>query len=290
MAEQAELAFVKNLVSTLSAQPITFANDFQQLPEHQLPKVQVLRVAVPPPPVRAASEGSSSIGNIQVTFKQLKPSFSLTLAVSPADSIESIKRQIASQPGAPPADSQRLLLKGKALADTKLLKEYNVKEGDTVNIMSKPTTSTPPLVAPQPKPAPSLPTGPSLELPPADSTASAGRRKGHGRIPSVVLSPSPSPSMDGEEVKDIALVDENGVTLSAENVEEPGPVDSTYRATISRPEYWEKLYEFIVSQFSVRADAHMAFEDYLNASKGALTASEIALIRDTVGVTGMGGA
>ncbi|KZV65987.1 hypothetical protein PENSPDRAFT_655245 [Peniophora sp. CONT] len=256
-----------------------------QLPEHQLPKVQVLRVAVPPPPVRAASEGSSSIGNIQVTFKQLKPSFSVTLAVSPADCIELIKRQIASQPGAPPADSQRLLLKGKALADMKLLKDQHHVQN------FKPTsTSTPPLVAPQPKPAPSLPTGPSLELPHTDSTTSAGRRKGHGRIPSVVLSPSPSPSMDGEEVKDIALVDENGVTLSAENVEEPRPVDSTYRATLSRPEYWEKLYEFIVSQFSVRADAHMAFEDYLNASKGALTASEIAKIRNTVGVTGMGGA
>ena len=44
MAEQAELAFVKNLVSVLSAQPVTFANDFQQLPEHQLPKVQALKV------------------------------------------------------------------------------------------------------------------------------------------------------------------------------------------------------------------------------------------------------
>ena len=44
------------------------------------------------------------------------------------------------------------------------------------------------------------------------------------------------------------------------------------------------------SQFSVSSDAHLAFEDYLNASKGALTASEIAKIRDTVGITGMGGA
>ena len=52
--------------------------------------------------------------------------------------------------------------------------------------------------------------------------------------------------MDGEEVKDIPLVDENGVTLSAESAAEPGPPDSTYRATISNPEYWEKLYNFIV--------------------------------------------
>ncbi|VDB91218.1 unnamed protein product [Peniophora sp. CBMAI 1063] len=284
MAEQAELAFVKNLISTLSAQPVTFANDFQHL------------LSLSGCGVKRGVLGESSIAsNIKVTFKQLKPSFSVTLAVSPADSIESIKRQIASQSGAPPADTQRLLLKGKALADTKLLKEYNVKDGDTVNIMSKPasTPAAPPLVAPQPvapSPVSTLPGQSSLELPSAESTASAGKRRGHGRIPSVVLSPSPSPSMDGEEVKDIALVDENGVTLSAEPAAEPGPPDSTYRTTISNPQYWEKLYEFIVSQFSVRADAHLAFEDYLNASKGALTASEIAKIRDTVGITGMGGA
>jgi UV excision repair protein RAD23 len=32
-----------------------------------------------------------------------------------------------------------------------------------------------------------------------------------------------------------------------------------------------------------------AFEDYLAASKGVLTASEIAKIRDSVGFTGMAG-
>lgn len=36
-------------------------------------------------------------------------------------------------------------------------------------------------------------------------------------------------------------------------------------------------------------DAQHAFEDYLLASKGELTASEIAKIRDQVGVVGMSG-
>jgi UV excision repair protein RAD23 len=36
-------------------------------------------------------------------------------------------------------------------------------------------------------------------------------------------------------------------------------------------------------------DALLAFEDYLRASKGTLTASEIAKIRDEVGVIGMAG-
>ena len=36
-----------------------------------------------------------------------------------------MKTQFAAEPSAPPADAQRLLFKGKALADGKLLKEYN---------------------------------------------------------------------------------------------------------------------------------------------------------------------
>ncbi|KAJ7244006.1 hypothetical protein C8J57DRAFT_1525288 [Mycena rebaudengoi] len=56
----------------------------------------------------------------------------------------------------PPADIQRLL-EGKALADNKLLREYSTKDGDTLNLLVKPST---------------------------------GRGRQH--IPSAVLSPSPS--------------------------------------------------------------------------------------------------
>jgi UV excision repair protein RAD23 len=70
-------------------------------------------------------------------IKSLKPPKTYTLAVQSSDTIADIKSYLASQPGAPPVDVQRLLLKGKALADTKLLKEYNIKDGDTVNLMVK---------------------------------------------------------------------------------------------------------------------------------------------------------
>jgi hypothetical protein len=43
------------------------------------------------------------------------------------------------------------------------------------------------------------------------------------------------------------------------------------------------------SRFPNNGDASIAFEDYLAASKAVLTASEIAKIRDSVGVTGMAG-
>ena len=36
-------------------------------------------------------------------------------------------------------------------------------------------------------------------------------------------------------------------------------------------------------------DVHSAFEDFLCSAKGSLTASEIAKIRDQVGVIGMAG-
>ena len=42
-------------------------------------------------------------------------------------------------------------------------------------------------------------------------------------------------------------------------------------------------------EFTTRADVSTAFEEFLNASKSKLTVSEIAMIRDRVGVIGMAG-
>lgn len=43
------------------------------------------------------------------------------------------------------------------------------------------------------------------------------------------------------------------------------------------------------AEFTTENDALIAFEDFLRASKGTLSASEIARIRDHVGVVGMAG-
>ena len=102
---------------------------------------------------------SAGAGSINLTFKSTKPAQSYTLLMQPTDTISAIKSQLAAELGAPPADVQRLLLKGKALADGKLLQEYSVKEGDTVNLMVKPgfdwdpTKTTSPLIVPTPKKA-----------------------------------------------------------------------------------------------------------------------------------------
>lgn len=306
MADQAEVAFVKNFINTLGSQPVTFENDFQQSPENTLRKVPILQVPVPQPPERKVGESSSSSSaeTIQIVFKSLKPPFSVTLPISPTDPVSSIKSLLSSQPRAPPADAQRLLLKGKALADSKLVKEYPIKSGDTINLMVKPGFEWDPTK----EPAPAAPTTP----PPATTTnddrslspnpqgsgvgegGPGGKRKGHGRIPSVILSPSPSSS--GVGLPDVTLVHDDGgkgihgeVHMDIDRPPSAGLPQTTYRNTVSQPEFWEKLHGFFSEEFSNRSDVSTAFEEFLNASKGQLTASEIAMIRDRVGVLGMAG-
>ena len=178
--------------------------------------------------------------SISVTFKSTKPVQSYTLSVQPTDTVAQIKAQLAGTPGAPPADAQRLLLKGKALADAKLLQEYAVKDGDTVNLMVKPGFDWDPSKVSAPTLAPeSEAKSEGTTLLPSPEPA---RTRGHGRIPSVVLSPSPSltPS-PGEILVDIPLVlDASVIPASPSSVS-----DTPFHTTISKPEFWEKLYAFL---------------------------------------------
>lgn len=190
-------------------------------------------------------------------FKSLKPHATFTISVRLADTISGIKTQLAAEPSAPPADAQRLLFKGKALADGKLLKEYNnIKDGDTINLMVKPgydwnttatTVPTPPVSA-----SPMLASSSeSLSVPNSNSFGSgtpdlkARSEQGggrHQRIPSVMLSPSPSLESSGTVEKDIMLTIDAGVL--------PGPVlqsdtMSTFHQTMSQPGFWERLHAFL---------------------------------------------
>jgi len=281
MAESAERTFARTFLNTLSTQPITYSDDYQQPPEQSLRRIPVLPIAVPSPPERESqlqSPGSSS-ASISLVFKSLKPPATFTMSVPLTDTISAIKAQLASEPSAPPADIQRLLFKGKALADGKLLKEYsNIKDGDTVNLMVKPgydwnttatTASSPELL--------------STLVPEAHSKL-GGRR--HHRIPSVMLSPSPSLESSGAAEKDILLTIDAGALPSP--VLQPDTM-STFHQTVSQPVFWERLHAFLKNEFQTPLDVHSAFEDFLCAAKGSLTASQIAKIRDHVGVIGMAG-
>lgn len=269
-------------------------------------KYQLVRCAYHAPPLQALTRDS---GAISIVIKSVKPPQTYTLSVQPTDTIQTIKTQLASEPAAPPADVQRLLLKGKALADAKLLKEYDVKEGDTVNLMIKPGFQWDPAATSKPEELrfeepKSEDTTPTITLIPEPKESKS--RSGHQRIPSVVLSPSPSltPIAD-EKLVDIPLV------LDTSNIPPPSvgaAPDTPYHTIISQPEFWERLHNFlryvfcgillqechgnrpiVSTEFSTESDASQAWEDFFCASKGTLSVSEIAKIRDKVGVIGMAG-
>lgn len=309
MADQAELAFAKTFLNTLSTQPIIYGNDYQQPPHNSLKRIPVFPVTLPPPPKKhhAESSGTSTTAPSQITltFKSLKPAASYTLTISPTDTIATIKSQLAtSHPTAPPADAQRLLVKGKALADGKLLKEYNIQQGDTVNLIVKSEISWDPskpksALQPQPQPSPSKSSSPmsssTLSVNVGDSGSqsqsgagvSSGRGTRHSRTPSIVLSPSPSSdALRGAPEKDILLTLDSAADLPSQV---PVETLSAYHNTLAKPEFWQKLLAFLRQEFTSENDVLHAWEDFLRASKGYLTASEIAKIRDFVGVVGMAG-
>ncbi|KAG9221610.1 hypothetical protein CCMSSC00406_0005523 [Pleurotus cornucopiae] len=291
MADQAEVAFATTFLNTLSTQPVTYADDYQQPPENSLRRVPVLGIDLPPPPERKHEVISDAANpqrtfrvlceceteGISVTIKSLKPAASFSLTIDPTDTISDLKSKLAAQPNAPPADVQRLLLKGKALVDTKLVKEYNVKNGDTFTLMFKPGVEWDPS-----KPTESPSSTPSIMLIDSSKTPPPTGARKHQRIPSVVLSPSPSSgSPTFEKTIDIPLTLDASTSL-------PEPM-STYHTTVAKPEFWERLRAFLSAEFPDESDAVLAFEEFLRASKGTLTASEIAKIRDEVGVIGMAG-
>ncbi|KAF8137463.1 hypothetical protein EV363DRAFT_1210293 [Boletus edulis] len=299
MTDQTELAFVKNFLKTISAQPVAYDDDYQAPPHFALKRVPILSIPVPPLPERKQASSTLAAATVNITFKSSKPPCTFSFPVQYTDTISDIKSHIAAQPRAPPADAQRLLIKGKALVDTKLLKEYDVKDGDTINLMVKPGFDWDPTKTSFPTSAP--------DMTPLDTESatklSAGPR--HSRTPSIVLSPSPSlASLEPErksKPQDITLTLDTSTIPTASL----SPVArSAYQATISEPAFWNRLLSFLRyysscsyppflivprTEFSNESDALIVFEDFLRASKGGMTASEIAKIRDHVGVVGMAG-
>ncbi|KAJ7119917.1 hypothetical protein C8R43DRAFT_900845 [Mycena crocata] len=289
MADQAEAAFLRVYINTLGSQPVTYKDDYQQPPGNSLKKVPVLQIPLPAPPRRTSSaSASSSSVPLTLTFKSLKPPLAFTLAVHPTDTVAAVKAQLAAQKDGPSVPSQRLLLKGKALADAKLLKEYPIKDGDTINLMLKavtaPTDATPITTTSSTLAMPANP--PTLTL---DPPASGGSRK-HQRIPSVVLSPSPSsetpPTAGGSpRPADITLTLDSATEVLPERALDP------YHAGLAKPALWQDLVSALRIHFpDSDADVRRAFEDLFGSCKSVLSPSEIAFIRGEVGITGMGGA
>lgn len=85
-------------------------------------------------------ESIKTAASITIHIKSTKPPHIFTIgSFSTTSSIAELKAHLfSSQTNAPPPEAQRLLLKGKALIDTKLLMDYSIKNGDTINLVIKP--------------------------------------------------------------------------------------------------------------------------------------------------------
>ncbi|KAJ7282205.1 hypothetical protein C8J57DRAFT_1710454 [Mycena rebaudengoi] len=142
--------------------------------------------------------------------------------------------------------------------DHKFVREYLVNDGDTLNLLVKPRE-------PQSEPQHACPC-----------------RMGHQRIPSVVLSPSPSaeappgdlPSSSGSSSPSIRSRQNSttrDITLTLNNAAPVLAVQelSTYHASIANPPVL--VGPTRVSGTPPPADAPLAFEEFLRAAKGTLT-------------------
>ncbi|KAF8306034.1 hypothetical protein DL93DRAFT_2144103 [Clavulina sp. PMI_390] len=277
-------------------------------------------VELPPPP-KAASDEAASAGavNLTLNIKSVKPPASFSLAnVSPTDTILSIKERLVSENSrAPSVDIQRLLLKGKVLADNKLLKEYIAaapgEEEINLSLMVKPGSTwtgeetKPAVVAPQPQRHPNL----------AGGSLSATGPRGHSRtpseggaadqypVPSLMLSTPGSPTSEKDQPPvPLDIADARVRTHSRPSSPSSlAPGTGSISAVLTQPEFWVHLHEFLQREVRsmhdavgftsqsprLKLEADELFESFLLASKVNLEASDIARIREAVNITGMAG-
>ncbi|KAJ7282212.1 hypothetical protein C8J57DRAFT_1710457 [Mycena rebaudengoi] len=165
--------------------------------------------------------------------------------------------------------------------------DHIVKDGDTLNLLVKPSTTTTAEMASDDSKPSDLKGSPSLS---PSTGVLAGR--GHQRIPSVVLSPSPSaeappgdlPSSSGSSSPSIRSRQNNTTRDITPTLNNAAPVLavqelSTYHASIANPPVL--VGPARVSGTSLPpADAQLAFEEFLRAAKGTLT---IARLREPGG-------
>jgi ubiquitin-like protein 4 len=251
----------------------------------------------------------------------------VTLPIQPANSILSLKTTLSSQQSTPltgsTPDQLRLLLKGKALLDAKLVKDYDIKDGSTITVMS--TSSSKPAAAPAPEDTSATSASMDLNKADRDPVPPAGSpslnptvpRAGHQRrvsdIPAVTLSPAGTPmattpllqptTLSTESLSHVPLVPASpqlkSGSIPIDLASIPLPIsasqdDSPYHQTMANPQFWKEFRVFLEQKFGKDAggrpgDGEVAFEEFLRGAKANLSAHEIARIRDAVGITGMGG-
>ncbi|TYJ53565.1 hypothetical protein B9479_005834 [Cryptococcus floricola] len=264
-----ERAFVKRYTEGLASRKVEYPADYATPLDERPRKIPAVAVPVAAPPVSEDMDvDAPAPGNL--TIKSLKPSLTIPVTARLTDTVADLKANVAnSSSSAPAADSQRLLLKGKALADSKLLKEYAIESGATLHLMISKAPSTP-------SPAPPLSSS-EATIPPPSSTAP--------NPPSLTITTSIDDASKAGTSMPLTVADQSAAPLGPQ----PEVSSATFHTTVSEPLFWQRVHAICVSDFVTEQEANLAWETMFVSLKGRLSASEVAKIRDVVGVLGMNG-
>ncbi|KAL9557826.1 hypothetical protein MBANPS3_001217 [Mucor bainieri] len=171
---QTELDFINLYLESLSSKSVRYGEDYMS---RTLPSpLRIKRVPVAPvdieekAPVAPAPANTSNANSdkIQVTIKVLKPSSQFTIGgLSLNDTVHQLKQRIYQQQSSLAVNRQRLLIKGKVLADQKTLAELSIQPDAVIHLMvtaapaaaSTASTSTSPASSPNVASAASTATG-----------------------------------------------------------------------------------------------------------------------------------
>ncbi|KAI9365084.1 hypothetical protein BD770DRAFT_377751 [Pilaira anomala] len=137
---QNELDFINFYLEALSPKSVRYGEDYlsRTLPTNRIKRVPISPVVEQAPVTTTTSTTTADTKEpkLQVTIKVLKPSSTFTIAgLNSTDTIHQLKQRIYQQQSSLPVNRQRLLIKGKVLADQKTLSELAINESTIIHLM-----------------------------------------------------------------------------------------------------------------------------------------------------------
>ncbi|GAA5851727.1 hypothetical protein JCM9279_004385 [Rhodotorula babjevae] len=256
----------------------------QRYPNSYIPPVEerhkrptLVNVPVCAPPTTAHDDDDDEAmpaadETVKLTVKSLKPALSFTLAARPTATVADLKKQLAAaEKDAPAPEQQRWILKGKAMGDGKLLREFEVQDGAVVNLM---ITKAP------------------AAAPPSSSTSTAAASPSSPGVPALTLSePSTSSSSNPPQVslaKDLDALPLSTSSTSPAHPEHAG-LSPAFLSTVASPALWQSVRSTIEGHFEGDKEAQRVWEAMFDGAQEWIRPNDKALIRERVGYSAMGG-
>ncbi|BGP24632.1 ubiquitin family protein [Rhodotorula toruloides] len=262
----AEIQNLRATVDLLASQKLRYPNNYVPPVEERHRRATLVNVPVcePPTTIRSDDDDATPAAEpLNLTIKSLKPPLTFTLAARPTATICDLKAELsAKESDAPAPQAQRWILKGKAMGDTKLLKEFAVQDGTVVNLMVTKATA--------PTPATSSSSDPT-------------------DVPALTLS-EPSSSINPPQVSLSRDLDHLPLTTStsADDPQLAGESDA-FLSTISSPSLWRDVRNVCEARFDKKDEAQRVWEGMFAGARDWISPNDKALIREHVGYSAMGG-